>query len=95
MTPSIALERGLQQLALAIPPSASEQMLRYVSLLAKWNRTYNLTAIRDPLGMVHQHLLDSLAVLPHLPLPIEGTLDIPVLSEEEMEAGSYNYSAHS
>jgi 16S rRNA (guanine527-N7)-methyltransferase len=72
MTPSTALKRGLQQLALTLAPSASEQMLQYVSLLAKWNRTYNLTAIRDPLGMVHQHLLDSLAVLPHLPLAVEG-----------------------
>jgi 16S rRNA (guanine527-N7)-methyltransferase len=39
-----------------------------MALLVKWNRTYNLTAIRDPLAMVSQHLLDSLAVVGHLPL---------------------------
>jgi 16S rRNA (guanine527-N7)-methyltransferase len=68
MTPRTALERGTQQLGLVLRPNAREQLLTYVALLAKWNRTYNLTAIRDPLGMVQLHLLDSLAVLPHLPL---------------------------
>ena len=67
MTPHSALERGLEQLALGLPASAREQLLQYLWLLAKWNRIYNLTAIRDPLGMVSHHLLDSLAVLPHLP----------------------------
>jgi 16S rRNA (guanine527-N7)-methyltransferase len=69
MTPRTALERGLEQMALPLPASAREQLLQYLALLDKWNRIYNLTAIRDPLGMVSHHLLDSLAVLPHLPLP--------------------------
>ena len=68
MTPRTALQRGLEQLGLALPASAGEQLLQYLALLAKWNRIYNLTAIRDPLEMVSHHLLDSLAVLPHLPL---------------------------
>jgi 16S rRNA (guanine527-N7)-methyltransferase len=68
MTPRAALERGLGELALALPAGAREQLLGYVELLAKWNRTYSLTAIRDPLDMVSHHLLDSLAVIPHLPL---------------------------
>jgi 16S rRNA (guanine527-N7)-methyltransferase len=68
MTPRAALERGVEQLALALPAGAREQLLQYLALLEKWNRIYNLTAIRDPLGMVSHHLLDSLAVLPHLPL---------------------------
>lgn len=72
MTPRTALERGTQELGLELPQNSSEQLLAYVALLAKWNRTYNLTAIRDPLGMVQLHLLDSLAVLPHLPLPTNG-----------------------
>jgi 16S rRNA (guanine527-N7)-methyltransferase len=69
MTPQAALERGLG--VLALPVEASEKLLAYLDLLAKWNRTYNLTAIRDPLKMVSHHLLDSLAVLPELP---EGAL---------------------
>jgi 16S rRNA (guanine527-N7)-methyltransferase len=68
MTPGAALRRGLDEMALALPAGASERLLGYVALLVKWNRTYNLTAIRDPHAMVAHHLLDSLAVLPHLPL---------------------------
>lgn len=68
MTPPAALDRGLAELTLALPAGARERLLDYVALLVKWNRTYNLTAIRDPLAMVSQHLLDSLAVVPHLPL---------------------------
>jgi 16S rRNA (guanine527-N7)-methyltransferase len=73
MKPGTALDRGLEEMALALPADAHGQLLQYVKLLVKWNRTYNLTAIRDPLAMVTQHLLDSLAVLPHLPLgPDQG-----------------------
>jgi len=60
MTPRSLLERGLEQLALKIPAPACEKLLSYVELLAKWNRTYNLTAIREPSRMVTHHLLDSL-----------------------------------
>jgi 16S rRNA (guanine527-N7)-methyltransferase len=63
MTPRGALERGLGELGLALPVAAIEQLLAYLQLLAKWNRVYNLTAIRDPLHAVSHHLLDSLAVL--------------------------------
>jgi 16S rRNA (guanine527-N7)-methyltransferase len=68
MTPAAALDRGLGELALALPAGARDLLLDYMALLVKWNRTYNLTAIRDPLSMVAHHLLDSLAVLPHLAL---------------------------
>jgi len=68
MTPQAALDQGLGELALTLPVGAREQLLRYVALLAKWSRTYNLTAIRNPLEMVSQHLLDSLAVIPYLPM---------------------------
>ncbi len=67
MTPQAALQRGLGELALALPAGASEKLLAYLDLLAKWNKTYNLTAIRDPLQAVSLHLLDSLAVLRELP----------------------------
>jgi 16S rRNA (guanine527-N7)-methyltransferase len=61
------LERGLSALGISLPEGAPERLLAYLALLAKWNRTYNLTAIRDPAKMVTHHLLDSLAVMPHLP----------------------------
>jgi 16S rRNA (guanine527-N7)-methyltransferase len=74
MTPPAALDRGLGELTLALPAGVRERLLEYMALLVKWNRTYNLTAIRDPLAMVAHHLLDSLAVLPHLPLAPAGRL---------------------
>ena len=74
MTPRAALERGLGELALALPTGAAAKLLAYLDLLAKWNRTHNLTAIRDPLQAVSHHLLDSLVVAPHLRLPAGGRL---------------------
>lgn len=74
MTPRAVLERGLAALALTLPAEAREKLLLYTALLAKWNRTYNLTAIRDPKDMVTHHLLDSLAVVPHLPLAAGAAL---------------------
>jgi len=67
VTPETLLDQGLRELALQVNPEVRNSLLAYLELLQKWNRTYNLTAIRDPLKMVTHHLLDSLAVLPHLP----------------------------
>jgi 16S rRNA (guanine527-N7)-methyltransferase len=68
MTPREMLDRGLEELALQHGGAACEKLLAYTTLLAKWNKTYNLTAIRGPEAMVSHHLLDSLAVLPRLPI---------------------------
>jgi 16S rRNA (guanine527-N7)-methyltransferase len=58
------LDAGLRALGLA--PALGDPLLAYLELLARWNRTYNLTAIRDPREMVGKHLLDSLAMAPHV-----------------------------
>jgi 16S rRNA (guanine527-N7)-methyltransferase len=60
------LAEGIRELGLTLPPGAEEKLHGYLALLTKWNRVYNLTAIRDADQMVTHHLLDSLAVLPHL-----------------------------
>ena len=62
-----ALAAGIAALGVELPPQAPGQLVAYVDLLAKWNRTYNLTAIREPARMITHHVLDALAILPHLP----------------------------
>ena len=57
---------GLEEMGLHLEPATQSSLLGYVALIQKWNKVYNLTAVRDPEKMVTQHLLDSLAVLPHL-----------------------------
>ncbi|MFL6591934.1 MAG: 16S rRNA (guanine(527)-N(7))-methyltransferase RsmG [Luteimonas sp.] len=56
------LEAGLA--GLGLPADVAPPLLAYLALLDRWNRTYNLTAIRDPRDMVAKHLLDSLAMQP-------------------------------
>jgi 16S rRNA (guanine527-N7)-methyltransferase len=60
------LQRGIAELGIALDAEAQRKLLDYLALLQKWNKVYNLTAIRDPQQMVSHHLLDSLAVMPHL-----------------------------
>lgn len=57
------LRDGLAALALPLEDAQVHQLLAYVDLLAKWNRVYNLTALRDPQEMLSHHLLDSLSVV--------------------------------
>lgn len=60
------LNTGQIALGLDLNPTQQQKLLEYVALIAKWNKVYNLTAVRDPQAMITQHLLDSLTVLPHL-----------------------------
>lgn len=60
------LQRGVRQLGIGIPPEAGDRLIAYLALLAKWNRVYNLTAVRNENRMVPYHLLDSLVLLPCL-----------------------------
>lgn len=61
------LARGLAALHLDLEEGARQRLLIYLALLQKWNRVYNLTAIRETRKWVSHHLLDSLIVLAHLP----------------------------
>lgn len=65
---STALDEGLLKIHdIDIPAGIRSQLLSYIDLLMKWNRVYNLTAVRDPCAMVKRHLLDSLVLLRWLP----------------------------
>jgi 16S rRNA (guanine527-N7)-methyltransferase len=67
MTLARALAAGVAALGLDVDAAAQTKLLAYTALLDKWNRTHNLTAIREPHRVVTHHLLDALATLPHLP----------------------------
>ena len=60
------LRLGLAELGLKLAPAAGEKLLAYLDLVHKWNRVYNLTAVREPAKMLTQHVLDSLAIVPHV-----------------------------
>lgn len=57
------LEAGIESLGLHLQPSQHQKLLAYLALLSKWNKVYNLTAVRDPAQMLTYHLLDSLAAV--------------------------------
>lgn len=61
------LGQGVKALGLTLETEAQEKLLRYLALIRKWNKVYNLTAIHDESKLVSHHLLDSLAVVPWLP----------------------------
>ncbi len=62
----LKLNQGLQQLNVTLSRPQQEKLVAYLRLLEKWNRAYNLTAVRNIGQMVGRHLLDSLAILPLL-----------------------------
>jgi 16S rRNA (guanine527-N7)-methyltransferase len=68
------LAAGIAALGLDLPPDGESRLLAYLALLDKWNRVYNLTAVRDPERMVSHHLLDSLAAVPYFTGP--AVLDV-------------------
>ena len=74
MSLAAQLAHGLDTLKLSAVPEVQKQLLDYVSLIEKWNRVYNLTAVREPEKMLFHHVLDSLAVAPH----VDGTFTLDV-----------------
>ena len=66
MTLNQELESGLSDMGIDLSVETRQNLLDYLSLLQKWNKVYNLTAIRNTQQMISHHLFDSLSVLPHL-----------------------------
>ena len=60
------LQQGLQSLEIQLSNDQQSRLVGFVELLMKWNRVYNLTAVRDPRSMLQRHILDSLSVLPYI-----------------------------
>ena len=70
------LSTGARQLGIELSAAQHEQLLAYLALLIKWNKAYNLTAVRDPDEMVSRHLLDSLSVMPFIHSDSQSWLDV-------------------
>jgi 16S rRNA (guanine527-N7)-methyltransferase len=66
MTQAELLAAGIAEMGLDVTAKTQHKLLAYLALLQKWNKVYNLTAVRDPLAIVILHLLDSLSVLPYV-----------------------------
>lgn len=60
------LSKGCRELGAELEPKMLECLLDYLALFIKWNKAYNLSAIRNPREMLHKHLLDSLTIVPQL-----------------------------
>ena len=60
------LQGGCKALGLSLEQKQLDRLLAYLQLLIKWNRAYNLTAVREPAQMVPRHLLDSLVIHPYV-----------------------------
>lgn len=69
MSAAAHLAAGIKALGLDIDEATRSRLLAYGALLMKWNKVYNLSAIRDEAGMLDLHLLDSLTVLPYVDFP--------------------------
>ncbi|MBA4291144.1 MAG: 16S rRNA (guanine(527)-N(7))-methyltransferase RsmG [Pseudomonas sp.] len=70
------LSQGALELGVELSAQQHEQLLAYLALLIKWNKAYNLTAVRDPDEMVSRHLLDSLSVVPFVSEAGDNWLDV-------------------
>lgn len=66
------LRAGLESLGLGLADAQIAQLLDYLELIRKWNKVYNLTAVREPAEMLTHHLLDSLAVIAPLRRQMQG-----------------------
>ncbi|XHS79439.1 16S rRNA (guanine(527)-N(7))-methyltransferase RsmG [Burkholderiaceae bacterium UC74_6] len=66
------LAGAAQTLGLNLSDAQLDQLLAYLALIQKWNKVYNLTAVRDPSAMLTQHLVDSLSLIPALRRPADG-----------------------
>lgn len=83
-----ALEQGIAALGLALTPAQVDLLLEFMALLQKWNKVYNLTAVRDPQEMLTHHLLDSLAAVAPLQKHVQGLQRPPGTPVPLLDVGS-------
>jgi 16S rRNA (guanine527-N7)-methyltransferase len=82
LSPQSRLQNGTAQLGIQLTAPLTEALFAYLDLIQKWNKVYNLTAVRDPAEMLTHHLLDSLAVIN----PLRNHLAAMAYAEDGAEA---------
>lgn len=60
------LQESLKDVSLVVSEEQQAMLIRYVQMMHKWNKAYNLTSVRDPADMVLKHIVDSIVVAPYL-----------------------------
>jgi len=70
------IEQGLTKAAISPGSSFAPQAVKFILELTKWNRSYNLTAVRDPLQMVPLHILDSIVLHPFITTKMQSIIDV-------------------
>jgi len=83
-----SLKKGVAELGLALSDAQLVQLLDYLALIQKWNKVYNLTAVRDPGEMLTHHLLDSLAVIEPLRRQLQGHAPVASAGFTLLDVGS-------
>ena len=83
-----ALQAGVQALGLTLTGAQLDLLLEFLALLQKWNKVYNLTAVRDPQEMLTHHLLDSLAAVAPLRKQVAGLPQGGVAAVKLLDVGS-------
>ena len=82
-----AISQAASQMGVDLTPAQLEQLQRYLALVQKWNKVYNLTALRDPADMLTHHLFDSLSAIAPLQRQL-AQMGIPLAQARLLDVGS-------
>ena len=82
-----AISQAASQMGVDLTPAQLEQLQRYLALLQKWNKVYNLTALRDPADMLTHHLFDSLSAIAPLQRQL-AQMGVPLAQARLLDVGS-------
>jgi 16S rRNA (guanine527-N7)-methyltransferase len=83
-----SLAAGIEALGLSLSDAQQQQLLGYMALIQKWNKVYNLTALRDPQEMLTHHLLDSLSAIAPLMRHLQGVPSFEEMGCSLLDVGS-------
>jgi 16S rRNA (guanine527-N7)-methyltransferase len=82
------LASGIEALGLSLHESQQQQLMNYMALIQKWNKVYNLTALRDPSEMLTHHVLDSLSAIGPLMRHLQNDPSIRDADSSLLDVGS-------